>query len=61
VLYVPALFPERLTLVSEATPLEFVVADPTKVPFRVKLMETPLTGVPPEVTVKVALTFVIPP
>src|SRR5919201_1864443 len=49
--YVPALIPERLTLLSVATPLAFVVALPTELPLRVKAMVLPLTPEPAEVRV----------
>jgi hypothetical protein len=57
--YVPAFIPEMLTLETVATPLAFVVALPTGVPFRLKLMLLPVTGEPIEV--RVADSAVMPP
>ena len=57
--YVPALIPDRLALASVATPLPLVVALPTELPLRVKLMVLPLTPEAPEV--KVADKLTVPP
>ncbi len=59
--YVPTLIPERLTLLIVATPEEFVVAEPTDVPFNVKVTVLPLTPEPSAVSVSVAERFVVPP
>jgi hypothetical protein len=57
--YEPALIPERLTLLTVATPLPFVVALPALEPLRVKATLSPETGLPPEV--RVAESVVVPP
>src|ERR1044071_4610201 len=49
--YVPALIPDKLTLVRVATPLLFVVAVPTDVLLSLKLMVLPFTPDPLEVSV----------
>ena len=51
--------PERLTPVLVATPLLLVIALPTGLPLRVKLMVLPLRGDPLEVSVADRLT--VPP
>ena len=57
--YVPGKIPDRLAPLLVATPLPLVVALPTGLPFRVKLMVLPLTGDPLEVSVADRLT--VPP
>jgi hypothetical protein len=57
--YVPGKIPDRLAPVLVATPLLLVVALPTTLPFRVKLMVLPLTADPLEVSVADRLT--VPP
>ena len=47
----PGKIPDRLAPVMVATPLLLVVALPTGLPFRVKLMVLPPTGDPLEVSV----------
>src|ERR1051325_8226053 len=51
--------PDKLTLLSVATPLAFVVAPPTLVPLSVKLTVLPET--PALFEVSVALSVVVPP
>ena len=51
--------PDRLTFESVATPLEFVCALPTLVPFRVNATDSLATGVP--LLVSVAERLVLPP
>jgi hypothetical protein len=46
---------------SVATPLALVVALPTLVPFRVKLIVLPLTPLPPAVNVAESAAAVLPP
>ena len=53
--------PVRLTLDSVATPDALVVAEPTEVPFRVKLMLFALTAELSEVFVNVPVSVVVPP
>ena len=55
----PALIPQRLTPLNVATPLALVVALPTAVPFRVKLIVLPLRPKGPWVSV--AVNVVVPP
>jgi hypothetical protein len=56
VAYVPALMLPRLTFVRLATPLAFVVALPTPVPFRLNVTVLPSAPEPPEVSVAERLT-----
>ena len=51
--------PARLALDSVATPDEFVVAEPTELPFSENWIGLPLTPDPPEVRVACRLT--VPP
>lgn len=53
--------PDKLTLLSVATPEVFVVAVPTLVPFSLKLMDLPLTPELSDVLVSVAVNVVVPP
>ena len=57
--YEPALIPARLTPLSVATPLPFVLELPTPVPLSVNATDLPLTPLPPEV--RVAESVVVPP
>ena len=57
--YEPALIPARLTPLSVATPLPFVLELPTLVPLSVNATDLPLTPLPPEVSV--AESVVVPP
>jgi hypothetical protein len=59
VAYVPALIPVRLTPLSVTTPDPFVVAVPTLLPFKLKLIVFPLT--PDPEAVSVAERFTVPP
>jgi hypothetical protein len=61
VAYVPTLIPLRLAPASVATPEASVVAEPTGMPFKLKLIDLPLTGVLSEVRVSVALRLTVPP
>jgi len=58
---VPTFVFGRVALASVATPLAFVVALPTLLPFSVKLMLLPLIPAPPLVCVRVAVIDVVPP
>jgi len=58
---VPGKIPDRLTPVLVATPLPLVVAVPTGLPLRVKLIVLPLTGDESEVLVRVAVRVTVPP
>ena len=53
------MIPERLTLLSVATPDPFVAAEPAALPLRVKLIVLPVTPLPPDVSV--ADNVVVPP
>src|SRR6266446_1709500 len=62
--YVPALYvaPQRLTVPLVATPLALVTPVPAGLPFRVKVMVLPTTGVLSEVLLRVAVKAVdVPP
>jgi len=58
---VPGKIPDRLALVLVATPLPLVVAVPTGLPLRVKLIVLPLIGDESEVLVRVAVRVTVPP
>jgi hypothetical protein len=51
--------PQRVTTLLVATPLALVIPLPAGLPFRVKVMLLPGTGLPPEVSV--AVNVVVPP
>ena len=55
------MIPDRLAPVLVATPLLLVVAVPTGLPLRVKLIVLPLTGDESEVFVRVAVSVTVPP
>jgi hypothetical protein len=57
--YDPALIPVRLTPLTVATPLAFVVPAPAGIPFSWKEMVLPETGEPLEV--RVAVSVAVPP
>src|SRR4029453_2339200 len=59
--YDPALIPERLALAIVATPLASVIALPTELPLRVKLMLLPATADESEVLVSFAEPFAARP
>ena len=57
----PGKIPDRLASVLVATPLPFVVAVPTGLPLRVKLIVLPLIGDESAVLVRVAVRVTVPP
>ena len=59
--YVPALMPERLTLLSVATPAASVFAEPLDTPLRLKATLLPETPVESDVRFRVAVKVTVPP
>ena len=57
----PGKIPDRLASVLVATPLPLVVAVPTGLPLRVKLIVLPLIGDESAVLVRVAVRVTVPP